>query len=331
MFLRKKKLLTPKQLKSKFALSSQTQKIIENTRTELKNIISGKSDKLLVIIGPCSISDEKSICEYAQKLLKIYEQVHKKIFIALRMFTAKPRTNLNNYKGLIHQPNPLEDENLYNGIIAQRKIILKVIELSGFAIADELLYPEIFNYTDDLISYYVLGARTCNSQPHKLFSSGIDIPIGIKNSLSGNLFENIKAIQNPHKLFLDGWETETSGNIFAHAILRGTINNPNYHYENLMHTIQNYPPVKNKFIAVDTNHANSNKNPFEQSRIIKEILLNRSQNKLIGKHVRGIIIESFLENGKQNEKGTVFGKSITDPCLGFCETKILLNELFQAL
>ena len=344
MFIREKKLLSAHELKEKIALDMQTQKIIENNLSELKNIISDKSDKFLLIIGPCSVTDEKSICDYAQKLLKIYEAIRQKIFIVLRVFTIKSRTNLNSYKGLVHQPNVNEPENLYGGITLHRKIILKLIKLTGFAIANEFVYPEIFNYADDLISYYTLGARSSNSQMHKLFLSGIDVPVGIKNSLSGNLFENISAVQNSHKLFLDGYETKTTGNIFAHAILRGTnfnLNSPvlsettnlntNYHYENLIDTIKKYPPLENKFIIVDTNHANSNKNSFEQPRIAKEILFNRTQNDLIKKYVRGLMIESFLGNGNQNENGMVFGKSITDPCLGIYETEKLLNYIAENL
>jgi phospho-2-dehydro-3-deoxyheptonate aldolase len=344
MFIKERKLLNAQELKEKIILTSQTQKIIENNLNELKNIISGKSDKFLIIIGPCSVTDEKSICNYAQKLLKIYDAMRQKIFIVLRVFTVKSRTNLNSYKGLVHQPNLFETENLYNGIIMHRKIILKIIELTGFAIANEFVYPQIFNYADDLISYYTLGARTCDSQMHKLFLSGTDVPVGVKNSQAGNLFENISSIQNSHKLFLDGYETKTTGNIFAHAILRGTnfnLNNAalseitnlntNYHYENLIETIKKYPPLENKFIIVDTNHSNSNKNSFEQPRIAKEILFNRKQNDLIKKYVRGLMIESFLESGRQNENGMVFGKSITDPCLGIYETEKLLNYIAQHL
>lgn len=331
MFIRQKKLLTAQELKEKITLNSHDKKIIENNRSELKNIIRGTSKKFLIIIGPCSITDEKSICKYAEKLLKIYETLRSKIFIVLRMFTVKPRTNLNDYKGLVHQPNLFEAENLYDGLICERKTILKLINLTGFPIANEFIYPEIFNYTDDLISYYTLGARSSDSQLHKLFLSGLDIPVGIKNSLSGNLIKNISAVQTPHKLFLKGYETKTIGNILAHGILRGTLSAPNYHYENLIELIENYSSLKNKFIIIDTNHGNSNKNSYEQTRIAKEILFNRTQNNLIKKYIRGLMIESFLKNGCQNENGTVFGKSITDPCLGIYETEKLLNYIAQNL
>lgn len=331
MFIKGKKLLSAPELKEKYNASVQIKKNVDDNLSQLKDIITGQSDKFLVVIGPCSVTDEKSICEYALKLLNVYERLQSKIFIVLRAFTVKSRSNLNSYKGFVHRPNLTEGENIFDGIILARKLMLKLIDLTGLAIANEFIYPELFDYTDDLISYYTLGARTCNSQLHKLFLSGTDIPVGIKNSFSGNLTQNVLDIQTPHEFILKGYQTKTLGNILAHGILRGTTIAPNYHYENLIEQIENSSPLKNKFIMVDTNHANSNKNSSEQPRIAKEILFNRQQNSLIKKYVRGLMIESFLEDGRQNENGTVFGKSITDPCLGFYETEKLLYHIAQNL
>jgi len=329
-----KKLLSPSELKTKIKLSHELKKIIYNNTRELKKIINGESNKFLIILGPCSVHDACAIYQYAKNLSQIYKFIKQKIFIILRLFTIKPRSDLiNNFKGILHQPDINKPENIYNGIIFQRELIIKTISLSGLAIANELIYPEIFDYTSDLISYYVLGARTVDSQLHKLFCSNINFPLGIKNPLDGDLnilYKTLCATQSSNNFIYNLHEFKSFGNKYSHIILRGSKTRENYHYEDLIRAINLYPDLKNKFILVDTNHGNSNKNYHEQPRIIREILFNIKQNNLIKKFIRGIMLESFLKSGSQKTNKT-FGKSITDPCLNLSNTQKILKYLYDNL
>jgi 3-deoxy-7-phosphoheptulonate synthase len=333
--MRIRKIFSQKELKLKLKLDFISQKNIFINREEIKKIISGVSNKFIVIIGPCSVYDCDAMLRYVNMILSIYKYINKKIFIILRVFTVKSRSDLNKFKGLVHQIDINKSESIYDGLIAERKIILDIIKNSGLAIANEIVYPEIFNYTNDLISYYVLGARSMNSQTHKIFVSNLNICVGIKNPLDGDLnvlFKSLIATQTSHNFLFDSYEVKTNGNLFSHVILRGIeINSkyyPNYHYENILDTINLYPNLTNKAIIIDASHANSQKKYLEQIRIVKEILFNRKNDKIIKKFVRGVMIESFIESGSQ-ETNKIFGKSITDPCLSFEQTKNLLEYVFE--
>lgn len=318
---------------------AQITRKIERDR-ELFNVVTGRDDRLLLIIGPCSSDREEPVLEYARRLAKLQEEVEDKIFIVMRVYTAKPRTNGDGYKGLIHQPNLHENQDLINGIRAVRELHYKVITETGLATADEMLYPENLTLVEDLVSYHAVGARSVEDQVHRFVASGIDAPVGMKNPTSGNLnvmFNAIHAAQKPQTFLFDHEEVETSGNMLAHAILRGSIdengkNHPNFFTDNLLDAIESYEKLnlKNPFILIDTNHDNSGKKYLEQIRIVRQTLLNRSWNEKIRKYVRGFMIESYLEDGRQ-DKPIVFGKSITDPCLGWEKTEQLVQEIADSL
>ncbi|MDR2976662.1 MAG: 3-deoxy-7-phosphoheptulonate synthase [Streptococcaceae bacterium] len=307
---------------------------------ELYNIIAGRDDRLLLVIGPCSSDREEPVLEYAQRLAELQEEVKDKIFMVMRVYTAKPRTNGDGYKGLIHQPNLNESQDLINGLHAVRELHYKVITETGLITADEMLYVENLNLVEDLVSYHSVGARSVEDQAHRFVASGIDAAVGMKNPTSGNLnvmFNAIHAAQKPQTFLFDHEEVETSGNPLAHAILRGSMdengkNHPNFFTDNLLDTIESYEKLelKNPFILIDTNHDNSGKKYLEQIRIVRQTLLNRSWNEKIRKYVRGFMIESYLEDGRQDEP-LVFGKSITDPCLGWEKTVRLVHKIAETI
>lgn len=319
-------------------LSGEALKHKEERDNELNAIINGEDDRLLLIIGPCSSDNEEAVLEYARRLAKLQEEVKDKIFIVMRVYTAKPRTNGDGYKGLIHQPDSKGNPSLINGIKAVRDLHYKVITETGLTTADEMLYPENLPLIDDLVSYHAIGARSVENQQHRFVASGIDVPTGMKNPTSGNLnvmFNAIYAAQNQQNFLFNYAEVETEGNPLAHAILRGGLNEygkniPNYHTENLLDAIKIYEKMhlKNPFIIIDTNHENSGKQYLEQIRIVRQILIDREWNEKIKKYVRGFMIESYLEEGRQDEP-EVFGKSITDPCLGWETTKELIYEIYK--
>ncbi|MCY7126281.1 3-deoxy-7-phosphoheptulonate synthase [Streptococcus mutans] len=307
---------------------------------ELVSIIKGEDNRLLLIIGPCSSDNEEAVLEYAKRLAKLQEEVKDRIFMVMRVYTAKPRTNGDGYKGMVHQPNTGADPSLINGITAVRHLHYRVITETGITTADEMLYPENLPLIDDLVSYIAVGARSVEDQQHRFVASGIDVPTGMKNPTSGNLnimFNGIYAAQNKQSFLFNGEEVETSGNPTAHVILRGGVNEygkniPNYYYDNVLDTIDQYEKMglQNPFIVVDTNHDNSGKNYLEQVRIVRQTLINRDWNDKINKYVRGFMIESYLEDGRQ-DKPEVFGKSITDPCLGWENTQQLIYEIYHTL
>lgn len=307
---------------------------------ELVSIIKGEDNRLLLIIGPCSSDNEEAVLEYAKRLAKLQEEVKDRIFMVMRVYTAKPRTNGDGYKGLIHQPNTSKLPDLINGIHAVRNLHYRVITKTGLTTADEMLYPSNLVLVDDLVSYHAVGARSVEDQEHRFVASGIDVPTGMKNPTSGNLkvmLNALHAAQNSQNFIYNGAEVETDGNSLAHVILRGGSNEhgdyePNYYYDVLLKLIQQYENMNliNPFIVVDTNHDNSGKNYLEQVRIVRQTLINRDWNDKINKYVRGFMIESYLEDGRQ-DKPEVFGKSITDPCLGWENTQQLIYEIYHTL
>lgn len=305
---------------------------------ELEAIIKGEDQRLLLIIGPCSSDNEVAVLEYAHRLAKLQEEVKDRIFIVMRVYTAKPRTNGDGYKGLIHEPSADGRTDLINGIKMVRDLHYKVITETGLTTADEMLYPENLPLVDDLVSYYAIGARSVENQQHRFVASGIDAPTGLKNPTSGNLnvmFNGVYAAQQSQDFLFGNAEVKTSGNPFAHIILRGGLdengkNHPNYYTDNLLEAIEIYEKMglKNPFIVVDTNHDNSGKKYMEQIRIVRQTLINRNWDTQIHQHVRGFMIESYLEDGRQDQPD-VFGKSITDPCLGWDKTEQLIKEIYN--
>ncbi len=318
--------------------SEQQEKKLQRDK-ELEAIIKGEDDRLLLIIGPCSSDNEEAVLEYARRLAKLQETVKDKIFMVMRVYTAKPRTNGDGYKGLIHEPDADGHTDLINGIKMVRDLHYKVITETGLTTADEMLYPENLPMVDDLVSYHAIGARSVENQQHRFVASGIDVPTGLKNPTSGNLkvmFNGIYAAQQSQDFLFGRAEVQTSGNSLAHAILRGGQDengkyHPNYYTDNLLDTIEIYEKMglKNPFIVIDTNHDNSGKKFMEQIRIVRQTLVNRDWDDKIRQNVRGFMIESYLEDGRQ-DKPEVFGKSITDPCLGWDKTEALVQEIYEA-
>lgn len=305
---------------------------------ELEAIIKGDDKRIILVIGPCSSDNEEAVLDYANRLAALQEKVKEKIFIVMRVYTAKPRTNGDGYKGLIHQPDVEGLPNLINGIKAVRDLHYRVITETGLTTADEMLYPENLPLVDDLVSYIAIGARSVENQQHRFVASGIDMPTGMKNPTSGNLkvmFNGIYAAQHSQEFLYSSSEVKTSGNPLAHAILRGGLKEdgryvPNYYYDNLLHAIEMYESsnLENPFIMIDTNHDNSGKRYMEQIRIVRQTLINREWNEKINKYVRGFMIESYIEDGRQDHPDT-YGKSITDPCLGWKKTEDLVLEIFE--
>lgn len=306
----------------------------------LSKIIKGEDQRLLLVIGPCSSDNEEAVLDYAHRLAKLQEEVKDKIFIVMRVYTAKPRTNGDGYKGLVHQPDAEGEVDLLAGVKAVRRLQSRIITETGLPIADEMLYPSNLVFFEDLLSYHAIGARSVEDQEHRFVASGIDVPTGLKNPTSGNLsvmFNGIYAAQNQQHFIYSGAEVKTDGNPLAHAILRGANNEQgqnvvNYHYEDLVKALDKYEALglQNPFILVDTNHDNSGKQYLEQIRIIREVLLNRQWDDRVARTVRGFMIESYLEDGRQDSP-EVYGKSITDPCLGWDKTEALLREIHASL
>lgn len=332
---------TPEEIKAQFPLNKE---LIEKKKIFDKNIsdiFTGKSDKFLVIIGPCSADNESSVLEYTKRLAEVQEQIKDKILLIPRVYTGKPRTNGDGYKGLLHQPNPEKKPNMHDGIIAIRKMHLRVIEETGLFTADEMLYVDNLTYLDDLLSYIAIGARSVENQEHRLTSSACDVPVGMKNPTSGDFSVMLNAIysaQQKHQFIHRGFEVLSDGNKLSHAILRGAVdqygtNIPNYHYEDIHRVIDLYQErdLSNPAIIVDANHANSNKKYKEQTRIVKEVLHSRNHSEDIHKYVKGVMIESYLEEGTQKIGEHCYGKSITDPCLGWDDTKKLLLDMYKIL
>ena len=337
----KRKLIIPKEIKEMFPVTEEMAALKEKRDAEIKDIIAGRSNKFMIVIGPCSADNEDAVIDYISRLRPVQEKVAEKIFIVPRIYTNKPRTTGKGYKGLLHQPDPNMEEDMLKGIIAVRETHIRAIKETGFTCADEMLYPENHRYLSDLLSYVAVGARSVEDQLHRLTASGISIPVGMKNPTSGDfsvMMNSIIAAQSSHTFIYRGWEVTSHGNPYAHAILRGYVNKrgrslPNYHYEDLITVCDMYHEegLENPAIMVDTNHANSGKNYLEQVRIAKEVLHSMRSNWDIGNMVKGLMIESYIEDGCQAIGEGVYGKSITDPCLGWEKTEKLIYELAELL
>lgn len=332
-----KKLPTPSEIRSSYPISETLENIKKQRDEEIKNVITGKSEKFLVIIGPCSADNEDSVCDYVNRLAAVQEKVADKLILIPRIYTNKPRTTGEGYKGMVHQPDPEKKPDLLGGLIAMRKMHIRAIEESGLTAADEMLYPENWDYLADILSYVAIGARSVENQQHRLTVSGLDIPAGMKNPTSGDLsvlMNSIVAAQSGHRFIYRDWEVKTSGNELAHAILRGAVNSqgasiPNYHYEDLRRLLDMYNKRDLMYPAaiIDANHANSNKKYEEQIRITKEVMHSRKLSPDICRLVKGVMIESYIEGGCQKVGGGVYGKSITDPCLGWEQSERLIYEI----
>lgn len=334
-----RKLPTPDEIREQFPVSGELAKLKEERDQEIRDVITGKSSKFLVIIGPCSADNEDAVLDYVTRLSKVNEQVKDKLILIPRIYTGKPRTTGEGYKGLVHQPDPEKQPDFLAGLIAMRKMHIHAIEESGLTAADEMLYPENWGYVSDLLSYVAIGARSVEDQQHRIVVSGFDVPIGMKNPTSGNLtvmLNSVYASQHPHSFIYRGYEVKTNGNELAHTVLRGATNKhgestPNYHYEdlNLLLNLYNERELKNPAAIIDTNHNNSNKQFKQQIRIVKEVMHSRKLNPDIHKLVKGVMIESYIEEGCQKVGGGVYGKSITDPCLGWEDTEKLIYDLAE--
>ncbi len=334
-FLRK--LPTPLEIKEQYPIGDDLKKIKETRDQEIMDIFSGKSDKFLMIIGPCSADNEEAVVDYMHRLAKVQEKIKDKIFIIPRVYTNKPRTTGTGYKGMLHQPDPEGHEDMLEGIVAIRHMHTRVVAETGFTCAEEMLYPQNHRYLSDLLSYIAVGARSVEDQEHRIVSSGVGIPAGMKNPPSGDIsvmMNAITAAQSSQDFIYRGWEVRTKGNPFAHAIMRGYIDNlghskPNYHFEDLINVYDEYQKreLANPAVIVDTNHANSNKQFLQQIRIAKDIMHSRSVSSEIKGLVKGLMVESYIEDGCQKIGEGIYGKSITDPCLGWEKTEQLLLEL----
>ena len=330
---------SPEEIISMTPLDEHLKKVKAERDKEIKEIFSGKSNKLVVIIGPCSADDEDSVCDYVNRLAKVNERVKDKLFIVPRIYTNKPRTTGEGYKGMLHQPDPEKSPNMLEGLISIRKMFIRAIKETHLTPADEMLYPSNHPYCDDLLTYVAVGARSVENQQHRLTASGVDVPVGMKNPTSGDLsvmFNSITAAHCKHDFLYRSNEVKTSGNPYAHAIMRGSVNKrginiPNYHYEDLMRVLDMYKQhdFPNPAVIVDANHSNSNKQFAEQTRIIQEILHSREYNPELKQLVKGVMIESYIEEGCQKIDEHIYGKSITDPCLGWDATERLLYYMAE--
>ncbi len=334
-----KKLPTPDEIRQEMPLSPELIKLKEERDKEIRDVITGKSNKFLVIIGPCSADNEDAVCDYVTRLSKVNEKVKDKLILIPRIYTNKPRTTGDGYKGIIHQPDPEKKPDFLAGLIAMRKMQIHAIEESGLTAADEMLYPENWGYLADILSYVAIGARSVEDQQHRIVVSGFDVPIGMKNPTSGDLtvmLNSVHASQHPHSFIYRGWEVKTNGNDLAHTVLRGATNKhgrnlPNYHYEdlNLLLTLYNERELKNPATIIDANHSNSNKDFEAQIRIVKEVMHSRKLSSDIHRLVKGVMIESYIEEGCQKVGGGIYGKSITDPCLGWEASEKLIYDIAE--
>lgn len=333
----KRKLPIPKEIKEQYPLTAELSQIKARRDKEIADVFTGKSGKMVLIIGPCSADREDAVLEYCERLAKLQEAVSDKLVLIPRVYTNKPRTTGDGYKGLLHQPDPRKTSDMLEGVIAIRRLHTNVLASTGLPTADEMLYPDNYRYLSDLLSYVAVGARSVENQEHRLTSSGIDIPVGMKNPTSGDIsvmLNSIMAAQHPHTFIYRGWEVDTTGNPLAHAILRGYVNKhgesmPNYHFEELERLYNAYTAkgLQNMALIVDANHANSAKKYQEQPRICKEVLHSCRHSGEIKSMVKGFMIESYLEPGCQKIGDGVYGKSITDPCLGWEDTVRLVQDI----
>ncbi|ADY55948.1 3-deoxy-D-arabinoheptulosonate-7-phosphate synthase [Syntrophobotulus glycolicus DSM 8271] len=329
-----KKIPAADEIKEQMPLPEHIREIKAQRDQDLRKIFCNEDDRFILIVGPCSADHEDSVCEYIEKLAQVQDRVKDNIFVIPRIYTNKPRTTGEGYKGMAHQPDPSKEPDLYEGIKAIRRLHIKALSEFYMPAADEMLYPENYTYLSDVIGYNAIGARSVENQQHRLAVSGVSTPVGMKNPTSGDLsvmLNSIVAAQQGHSFIYNGWEVATTGNPFAHAILRGAVdsygrNIPNYHYEDLINISSEYEKRQlfNPAIIVDTNHANSMKLYYEQPRIAREILMSRRYDSLLKKMIKGLMIESYLVEGRQGIEENVYGKSITDACLGWESTEKLI-------
>ena len=334
-----RKLPTPKEIKEMYPLDDGLKEIKAKNDEEIRKVFTGESDKFILVIGPCSADKEESVIDYIHRLKDVQEKVKDEIIIIPRIYTNKPRTTGAGYKGMLHQPDPLADPDMLKGLIAIRKLHMRALKETGFSCADEMLYSENHRYLSDMLSYVAVGARSVEDQQHRLTASGLNIPVGMKNPTGGDIsvmLNAINAAQHSHTFIYRGWEVKSEGNPLAHAILRGYVDQngvsyPNYHYEDLLEVAKLYDEshFANPAVIVDTNHANSGKKYEEQVRIAKEVLHSTRHNEKIRKIVKGLMIESYIEDGCQKLTDGVYGKSITDPCLGWEKTEKLILEIAE--
>ena len=335
----KKEIISPEVLQELYPLTPEQKKQKQIRDQQIKEIITGESDKFLVIIGPCSADHEDSVCEYITRLAKVQERIQEKVLIVPRIYTNKPRTTGEGYKGIVHQPDPEKGEDFMEGLIAMRKMHIRAIKETGLTAADEMLYPENWGYVSDILSYVAIGARSVEDQQHRLTVSGFDVAAGMKNPTSGDfsvMLNSVYAAQHPHSFIYTGWEVNTHGNDLAHTVLRGATNKhganiPNYHYEDLIRLWDMYEKMdlKNPACVIDANHSNSNKQFREQIRITKEVMHSRKLSPDLHKLVKGVMIESYIEEGNQKVGAGCYGKSITDPCLGWEDSERLIYDIAE--
>lgn len=336
-----RKMPEPAEIKKLYPLSEKIKEIKAARDKEIAQVFTGESDKFLLIIGPCSADKDEPVMDYVHRLADIQQKVRDKILIIPRIYTNKPRTTGEGYKGMVHQPDPTKNEDIFQGVIKVRQLHTRAISETGLTCADEMLYPENYRYVSDLLSYVAVGARSVEDQQHRLTASGMDVPAGMKNPTSGDIsvmLNSIKAAQAKHTFLYGGWEVSTDGNPYAHAILRGATNKhgqniSNYHYEDLifLHEMYCKKNLKNMAVIVDTNHSNSGKKYLEQIRISKEVLHSMRHSEDIHQFVKGLMIESYIEDGCQKVEDNVYGKSITDPCLGWEKSEKLILEIADLL
>ena len=335
------KLPTPAEIREQFPIPAELAALKEKRDAEIRKVITGESDKFLVIIGPCSADNETAVLDYTSRLVKVQDKVKDKIIIIPRVYTNKPRTTGEGYKGLLHQPDPEKKPNMYEGLIAIRRMHMHVVQETGLTTADEMLYPENLRYLSDLMSYIAVGARSVENQQHRLVASACDVPVGMKNPTSGDLsviLNSVVAAQGGHEFIFRGYEVHTPGNPLTHTILRGAVNKhgqyiPNYHYEDLilLHELYAKRDLANPACIVDANHSNSGKQYMEQIRIVKEVLHSRRHSSEINQMVKGVMVESYIEPGSQKIGEHCYGKSITDPCLGWEDSERLIYEIAEGL
>lgn len=333
----KRKLPVPQEIKELYPLTAELTRIKAERDQQIADAFTGKSNKLMLIIGPCSADREDAVLDYCERLAFLQEKTADKLILIPRVYTNKPRTTGEGYKGLLHQPNPEKREDMLEGVIAIRRLHTNVLANTGLSTADEMLYPDNYRYLSDLLAYVAVGARSVENQEHRLVASGIAVPVGMKNPTSGDIsvmLNSILAAQHSHTFIYRGWEVDTAGNPLAHAILRGYVNRhgeaiPNYHFEELEHLYNSYAArgLENMALIVDTNHSNSGKKYAEQPRICKEVLHSCRHSGYIRSMVKGFMIESYLEGGSQKIGEGIYGKSITDPCLGWCDTERLVLDI----
>lgn len=338
-FICKRKLPTAEDLHQKFPFPDELIDVKAARDNEIRKVFQGEDNRLILIIGPCSAHEEDAVSEYVSRLARLQEKVSDKVILIPRIYTNKPRTTGQGYKGMLHQPDLSKDANMVAGLEAIRHMHLRILDESRLPAADEMLYPENYPYLSDLLSYVAIGARSVENQQHRLTVSGFDIPVGMKNPTSGDLgvmLDSIFASQSSHIFVYNRWEVQTEGNPLAHGVLRGAIDRdgryiPNYHYESLIKAAEKYCErnLKNPAIIVDTNHANSGKLYYEQPRIVREVMHSRKHSDLLGRIIKGFMIESYLLEGSQPSSGHEFGKSITDPCLGWEASEKLIYDIAE--